>query len=147
MSAIRLVVFISFCVAVVVALSLSSNKHHYHDMGANKNLHQQMMAFDKSGGHVEHHTEVVKVSSGAESIALGEKIYFGKGSCMICHGEEGLGDVEQLAPRIGGLYSWYIEATLNKFKSKQRVNEKMDPYLETLSAEDFTNLANYISSL
>jgi cytochrome c553 len=40
--------------------------------------------------------------------------------CTQCHGADGGGNADALAPAIAGLPAWYIEAQLVKFKSGQR---------------------------
>lgn len=68
-------------------------------------------------------------------------------ACVQCHGVQGEGDREKRAPRIGGQYDWYILKALNEFKSGERKNPEMDPFIKELSLADFKNLANYISQI
>ena len=68
-------------------------------------------------------------------------------ACIQCHGDKGLGNPKEEAPRISGQFDWYILSQLLAFKSGQRKNEKMMPYIKDLSEKDFSDLASYISSL
>ncbi len=67
--------------------------------------------------------------------------------CIVCHGKLGEGKKAQNAPRIGGQLDWYIEQQLANMKSGERVNAVMNPYLKPLGAQDFKDLATYISKL
>ena len=74
----------------------------------------------------------------------------GKGlykTCVQCHGDRGQGNPKEEAPRISGQFDWYIVSQLMAFKSGSRKNEKMMPYIKSLTSNDFSDLASYISSL
>lgn len=68
-------------------------------------------------------------------------------TCVVCHGKKGEGKKSQKAPQIGGQLDWYIEKQLVDMKSGARVNKVMQPYLKKLEAQDFKDLAAYISKL
>jgi cytochrome c553 len=74
----------------------------------------------------------------------GKELY---NTCIQCHGEAGLGNVEQEAPKIAGQHDWYILNQLNAFKAKTRKNPKMYPYIKDLSVKDFEDLAAFVSKL
>ncbi len=80
----------------------------------------------------------------AQDLARGERLYQ---SCIQCHGSNGQGNPAERAPMIGGQFDWYIETALNDFKSGERVNPDMDPYIADLNEQDFKDLAAYISTL
>jgi len=84
---------------------------------------------------------IITISAYAKS---GEELFK---SCVSCHGVDGNGNKAMKAPRIAGQYDWYIEATLKKFKSGERKNPQMIPFLKKLNNEDFAKLAQYISKL
>ena len=52
-----------------------------------------------------------------EPMARAQSLY---DSCLPCHGQNGEGFPSVLAPPIGGLPQWYIEAQLKKFRSVKR---------------------------
>lgn len=52
-----------------------------------------------------------------EPMARGKSLY---DSCLPCHGETGEGFPSVLAPSIGGLPEWYIEAQLMRFRAVKR---------------------------
>ena len=87
---------------------------------------------------------MVSLSVFAQNAEKGAQLY---GTCIQCHGEKGLGNVDQQAPRIAGQHDWYILTQLTNFKSKIRQNEKMYPYIKNLSEQDFKDLASYVSKL
>ncbi|MBH48910.1 MAG: cytochrome C [Halobacteriovorax sp.] len=80
----------------------------------------------------------------AQDMAKGEKLYQ---TCIQCHGDKGMGLVEKNAPRIAGQFDWYIASSLAAFKSGERKNPDMLPYIKGLSQQDFADLAAYISKL
>lgn len=80
----------------------------------------------------------------AQNGEKGAQLY---GTCIQCHGEKGLGKVEEKAPRIAGQHDWYVYTQLVNFKAKKRQNEKMYPYIKNLSDQDFKDLAAFVSQL
>ena len=87
---------------------------------------------------------LITFSSFAQNVEKGAQLY---GTCIQCHGEKGLGIEAQKAPRVAGQHDWYIYTQLVNFKSKQRVNEKMYPYIKNLSEQDFKDLAAFVAQL
>lgn len=80
----------------------------------------------------------------AQDLEAGKKIY---ATCVQCHGENGLGLVEKEAPRIAGQHDWYIVTQLKNFKSKQRSNPAMYPFIQGLSEKEMQDVAGYLSQL
>ena len=76
--------------------------------------------------------------------AKGKSLY---SRCVTCHGNNGEGKESQKAPRIGGQHDWYIYSSLVQFKTGERKNPEMMPYIRNLSDTDFQDLAAYISTL
>ena len=77
----------------------------------------------------------------------GHQIYFKRGKCVTCHGKKGEGKTSQKAPKLAAQHDWYIHSTLVKFKKRERINDKMAPYLRNLSDQDFRDVASYLSKL
>ena len=90
--------------------------------------------------------------AGADDLERGEALY---DLCAQCHGSEGHGNAEYLAPAIAGLEQWYIETQLKKFRAGLRglhfddiSGMRMRPMSLTLrSEEDVTAVAAYAASL
>lgn len=80
----------------------------------------------------------------AQDVAKGEKLFK---TCIQCHGDQGRGLADKSAPRIAGQLDWYILSSLEAFKSGERKNPDMLPYIKGLSKQDFADLAAYISKL
>jgi|TARA_Y100000780_G_scaffold232591_1_gene267985 cytochrome c553 len=69
-------------------------------------------------------------------------------TCVQCHGEDGMGDPSQQAPKIAGQYDWYIISTIKLFKEgTDRKNPKMLPFIKDLSDQDIADLAAYVSQM
>jgi cytochrome c553 len=103
-----------------------------------------------ASGHVAEVVEVVddgKVDLNDPKIQAGLKVYTETGSCVACHGDMGQGNVDQKAPMLAGQHDWYVYSQLVAFKKGERVNEAMQPYLETLNDEDFKSVAHYVSKM
>ena len=77
----------------------------------------------------------------------GHEVYFKRGKCITCHGKKGEGKTSQQAPKLAGQHDWYLYGTLVKFRKRERVNKKMDPYLRNLSDQDFKDVAAYLAKL
>ncbi len=86
----------------------------------------------------------VSVNTFAADAARGKTLY---AKCILCHGDNGEGKESQKAPRIGGQHDWYLYTSLTMFKSGERKNPAMMPYIKNLSDSDFQDLAAYISTL
>lgn len=67
--------------------------------------------------------------------------------CIVCHGKEGQGKAGQKAPAIGGQFAWYLNTQITNIQSGARVNKVMMPYVSRLSAQDISDLSEYISKL
>ena len=80
----------------------------------------------------------------AQDATKGEALYK---QCILCHGEKGDGNPAQKAPRISGQYDWYTIKQLEDIKAGRRKNPVMMPYISKLTADDFKDLAAYISKL
>ncbi|WP_419168428.1 c-type cytochrome [Halobacteriovorax sp.] len=80
----------------------------------------------------------------AQSVANGKTLY---NRCVSCHGENGEGKKSMKAPRIAGQYDWYIYSSLVQFKTGERKNPDMLPFIKNLKDSDFKDLAAYISTL
>lgn len=91
-------------------------------------------------------------SASAQDLERGESLY---GLCLQCHGEQGQGNDLALAPSIAGLGAWYVEETLNKFKSGARglhaddlEGLRMYPMSLALKTEDdIKDVSAYVASL
>lgn len=75
-------------------------------------------------------------------------------SCAVCHGEAGQGDIELGAPALAGQGAHYLERQLQYFKSGVRGSDprdnrglQMQSIADTLSDEDISIVANYLSAL
>ncbi len=89
-------------------------------------------------------TFLFSISSFAADAAKGKNLY---SRCISCHGNNGEGIESQNAPRIGGQHDWYIYSSLVAFKTGERKNPEMMPFIKNLSDSDFQDLAAYISTL
>jgi len=85
-------------------------------------------------------------------LARGEQIY---GTCVPCHGKDGLGNESLDAPEIAGLPQWYVERQLNDFRTSMRgahpqdsTGARMRPMARSLwRAGDVASVAEYVASL
>lgn len=80
----------------------------------------------------------------AQDAARGQTLYQ---TCIQCHGEKGEGNLKMKAPRIGGQFDWYIITSINMFKSGERKNPTMQPFIKDLSDKDIADLAAFVSTL
>lgn len=88
----------------------------------------------------------------SEPVARGNTLF---DYCRPCHGASGGGKPELLAPPIGGLPAWYVEAQLVKFRAGGRGSHiddlegmRMRPMALTLHAEqDVKAVAGHVASL
>lgn len=76
----------------------------------------------------------------------GKEIY---GPCAACHGDLGQGGKRGEYPRIAGQRAAYIEYTLKKFRSRERINIPMFPYTQEreLPDADIKAVAAYLASI
>lgn len=88
----------------------------------------------------------------ADDLERGEKLY---GLCLQCHGADGGGNQEALAPAIAGMDQWYVTTQLKNFRSGARGLHPEDPgglrmYPMSLSLktdEDIEAVAAYVSTM
>ena len=80
----------------------------------------------------------------AQDIERGKIIFK---TCIQCHGPDGMGMKEQEAPSIKSQHSWYIESSIKAFKSGERKNPKMLPYIKGLSDSDIRDVAAYVNQM
>ena len=145
----RLVLFISFLVAVVLVMSLGSfksltvdnkpftyeevKKSHEEKLATIQELEDAKIAAMKKATEEEEPVEegplVVLDTPQLES---GHSLY---GKCKVCHG------------KAGGQFDWYLEKQVVAMQTGERVNKVMMPYIRNLSAQDIKDLAAYISKL
>ncbi|WP_131110686.1 c-type cytochrome [Sulfuricystis thermophila] len=76
----------------------------------------------------------------------GKEIY---GPCAACHGDLGQGGKRGEYPRLAGQRAAYIEYTLKKFRSRERINIPMFPYTQEreLPDADIKVVAAYLASI
>ncbi len=67
-------------------------------------------------------------------------------SCTACHGEHGK-SLNPVWPNLAGQKRDYLEKQLHDFKSGERKNPIMMPFIQTLSDKDIEALAEYYSQL
>ncbi len=85
-------------------------------------------------------------------LARGGQIY---GSCVPCHGRDGLGSHTLGAPAIAGLPRWYLERQLQNFRSAMRganphdlEGSRMRPMARSLYREgDVASVSEYVATL
>ena len=85
-------------------------------------------------------------------LARGEEIF---GTCVPCHGRDGLGNASLEAPEIAGLPRWYVERQLTNFKSSMRgahpqdaTGARMRPMARSLYRPgDIASVAEYVATL
>jgi len=76
----------------------------------------------------------------------GKEIY---GPCAACHGDLGQGGKRGEYPRIAGQRAAYIEYSLKKFRSRERINIPMFPYTQEreLPDADIKAVAEYLAAI
>ena len=75
--------------------------------------------------------------------------------CSPCHGDNGGGNIVQLAPAIAGLPAWYVDAQLMKYRMGARGAHfddvggmRMKPMaMALISNDDVRNMAEYVAQL
>ena len=95
---------------------------------------------------------MVAGASHAEDLKRGENLY---GLCLQCHGAEGEGNQEALAPAIAGMDHWYVVAQLKNFRSGARGLHpedmgglRMYPMSQALKNDDDVEaVATYVSNM
>lgn len=89
---------------------------------------------------------VKSVEKKVDDAVLGKVIYE-KAQCIRCHGANGEGVPSEEGPMIAGQYDWYTYDQLEQIQAGERVNEKMYPFVEKLTKDDFKKLSKYIETL
>lgn len=112
-----------------------ASKQQHHDTSANP---------DANG---EEAAVAVVIDMNNPDIKRGHEVYHQVGQCASCHGEQGEGLTDKQAPLIAGQHDWYVVSQLKAFKTKERINEAMYPYLEKISDADYEKVAKYIQLL
>ncbi len=156
----RLVTFAVVLIAIIVASNLETFKSekvsnepfdlkkqelaHANHLQTLKELEEKRLALLNPVKEVEEEVEGPLVVLDTPQLVHGSEVYK---TCVVCHGRKGEGKKSQKAPQIGGQLDWYIEKQLTDMKSGARVNKVMAPYLKKLEAQDFKDLAAYISKL
>lgn len=67
-------------------------------------------------------------------------------SCTACHGQNGK-SLNPVWPNLAGQKRDYLVKQLNDFKSGERKNPIMAPFIQTLTEKDMEALADYYSQL
>lgn len=68
------------------------------------------------------------------------------GTCVACHGADGIGKSPQY-PNLQGQKAAYLEKQLKAFRSGERKDSNMNPLATSLSDEDITELAAYFENI
>jgi cytochrome c553 len=67
-------------------------------------------------------------------------------ACFACHGENGLSP-NNLWPNLAGQKKDYLIKQLHDFRSGQRKNPLMEPFIKTLTEKDMEDVSQYFSEL
>ncbi|QOL26832.1 c-type cytochrome [Thalassotalea sp. LPB0316] len=94
------------------------------------------------------------ISAFFSNIAVADKAAQLYKTCIACHGEQGRGNEALNAPALVGQQAWYISNQLTSFKNGWRgahpndtLGKQMAAFSQSLSKDDITELAQYISAL
>lgn len=68
------------------------------------------------------------------------------GTCVACHGADGIGKAPQY-PNLAGQKAAYLQKQLKAFRSGERTDPNMSALAKPLSDEDIARLAAYFESL
>jgi cytochrome c553 len=68
------------------------------------------------------------------------------GTCVACHGADGIGKAPQY-PNLAGQKAAYLEKQLKDFRSGERKDSDMNALAAPLSDEDIVKLAAYFENL
>jgi cytochrome c553 len=68
------------------------------------------------------------------------------GTCVACHGADGIGKAPQY-PNLAGQKAAYLEKQLKAFRSGERKDSDMNALAAPLSDEDIVKLAAYFENL
>lgn len=89
-------------------------------------------------------TTLFSTVSSAQDAAKGKVLF---ATCIQCHGETGMGNVEKKGPRLSGQHDWYVIKQITEIKSGVRKNPEMLPFITKLTEQDIKDLAAYIITL
>ncbi len=85
--------------------------------------------------------KVVNVARYEGDFELGESIY--NRACKKCHGPAGVG--RGSTPQLAGQFTDYLRIQIEQFRSRERINKKMDRYLDPLTPEEIESVLAYLS--
>lgn len=68
------------------------------------------------------------------------------GTCVACHGADGIGKAPQY-PNLAGQKAAYLEKQLKAFRSGERTDSNMNPLAVALTDEDISKLAAYFENV
>lgn len=89
-------------------------------------------------------TSFFTATSFAQDAAKGKTLF---ATCIQCHGEAGMGNVEKKGPKLAGQHDWYVIKQITEIKSGVRKNPEMLPFVAKLTEQDIKDLAAYIITL
>jgi len=89
---------------------------------------------------------IKSVEKKVDNIAIAKKLYE-QAQCIRCHGANGEGVPSEEGPMIAGQHDWYVYDQLEQIQAGERVNEKMYPFIEKLTKDDFKKLSKYVETL
>lgn len=154
----RLIYFLIFIGGLVFVMNISNydkaevtnNKFDFEKTAeANKKKAEEIAKLMEHKEEKEEKVEV-KVAAGplvelsTPELQNGNDLYK---KCVVCHGKRGEGKASQKAPSIGGQHAWYLNTQITNMQKGIRVNKIMNPYIAKLSAQDISDLSEYISKL
>lgn len=135
----RLVWFLIFLCALTAVATLGSFKKVFNSPT------REVIAL-KTLEKMPEEKVVKSVEKKVDEVALGKEIYV-QAQCVRCHGANGEGVPSEEGPMIAAQHDWYVYDQLEQIQAKERVNEKMYPFVEKLSKDDFKKLSKYVATL
>ena len=135
----RLVWFLIFLSALTAVATLGSFKKVFNSPT------REVIAL-KTLEKMPEEKVVKNVEKKVDEIALGKEIYV-QAQCVRCHGANGEGVPSEEGPMLAGQHDWYVYDQLEQIQAGERVNEKMYPFVEKLSKDDFKKLSKYVATL
>ena len=135
----RLVWFLIFLSALTAVATLGSFKKVFNSPT------REVIAL-KTLEKMPEEKVVKNVEKKIDEVALGKEIYV-QAQCVRCHGANGEGVPSEEGPMLAGQHDWYVLDQLEQIQAGERVNEKMYPFVEKLSKDDFKKLSKYVATL
>ena len=89
---------------------------------------------------------VLSVSASSAIADGGGAVQIKLGSCVACHGADGIGKAPQY-PNLQGQKAAYIEKQLKAYKSGARKNPTMNTIAKSLSDADIADMAAYFANV